>query len=133
MKGKQLAEKNYKEHVDGYNQMDMITGKGPSARHEIYYFTESNLAAVRIDDFKYRFIEQPGGWIGDKSIPDAPVLVNLRLDPFEDGMADGKWKFGSFPVLRLVPSRVLAIRVRPTGSGEADHDGHRVPAGAEGR
>ena len=70
-------------HLDGYNQMDLITGKGPSARHEIFYFTESNLAAVRIDDFKYRFIEQPGGWIGDKDHPDVPVLVNLRLDPFE--------------------------------------------------
>ena len=82
-KGKVLAGQNYKVHVDGYNQMDLITGKGPSTRHEIYYFTESNLAAVRIDDFKYRFIEQPGGWIGDKTHPDAPVLVNLRLDPFE--------------------------------------------------
>jgi arylsulfatase len=38
---------------------------------------------VRIDDFKYRFISQPGGWIGAKEHPDAPVLVNLRLDPFE--------------------------------------------------
>ena len=81
--GKVLAGKNYKVHVDGYNQMDLITGKGPSTRHEIYYFTEGNLAAVRIDDFKYRFIEQPGGWIGDKIHPDVPVLVNLRLDPFE--------------------------------------------------
>ena len=74
-KGKQLVGKNYKVHVDGYNQMDLITGKGPSARHEIFYFTESNLAAVRIDDFKYRFIEQPGGWIGDKNHPDVPILV----------------------------------------------------------
>jgi len=82
-KGKQLAGKTYKVHLDGYNQMDLITGKGPSARHEIFYFAESNLAAVRIDDFKYRFIEQPGGWIGTKEHPDAPVLVNLRLDPFE--------------------------------------------------
>ena len=26
---------------------------------------------------------QPGGWIGPKEHPDAPVLVNLRLDPYE--------------------------------------------------
>ncbi len=63
--------------------MDMITGKGPSARHEIFYFTESNLAAVRIDDFKYQFITQPNGWMGDKDHPDVPILTNLRLDPFE--------------------------------------------------
>jgi arylsulfatase len=83
LKGKQIGDRTYKNHLDGYNQVDMITGKGPSARHEVFYFTESNLAAVRIDDFKYRFIDQPGGWIGSKVHPDAPVLVNLRLDPFE--------------------------------------------------
>ena len=88
-KGKQLGGKNYKVHVDGYNQMDLITGKGPSTRHEIYYFTESNLAAVRIDDFKYRFIDQPGGWLGDKNHPDVPILSNLRLDPFEKATMPG--------------------------------------------
>ena len=55
-KGKKIGDRTYKNYLDGYNQMDMITGKGPSARHEVFYFTESNLAAVRIDDFKYRFI-----------------------------------------------------------------------------
>jgi arylsulfatase len=63
--------------------MDMITGKGPSNRHEIFYFGESELGAVRIDDFKYRFIDQPRGWLGEKTKADVPYLVNLRLDPFE--------------------------------------------------
>jgi arylsulfatase len=31
-KGKQLGDRTYKVHLDGYNQMDLITGKGPSAR-----------------------------------------------------------------------------------------------------
>ena len=83
LKGKKIGDRTYKNHLDGYNQMDMITGKGPSARHEIFYFTESSLAAVRINDFKYRFIDQPEGWIGGKVHVDAPVLTNLRLDPFE--------------------------------------------------
>ena len=83
LKGKQIGDRTYKNHLDSYNQLDMITGKGPSARHEIFYFTESNLAAVRINDFKYQFITQPGGWIGVKNHPDVPILTNLRLDPFE--------------------------------------------------
>ena len=82
-KGKELAGATYKVHLDGYDQTAMITGKGPSARHEIFYFGESSLGAVRIDDFKYRFIDQPGGWLGDKTQPDVPHLTNLRLDPFE--------------------------------------------------
>src|SRR5438093_2022170 len=45
-KGKQIGDRTYKVHLDGYNQMDMITGKGPSNRHEIWYFGESELGAV---------------------------------------------------------------------------------------
>src|SRR6185437_16233408 len=69
----------------------LITGHGPSARHEIYYLTESTLSAVRIDDFKYRFTDQPNGWLGGTVKVDWPILTNLRLDPFErTGMPDGK-------------------------------------------
>jgi len=83
LKGKAMGGRTYKNHLDSYNQMEMLTGKGASARHEVFYFAESNLAAVRIDDFKYQFITQPRGWIGTKDHPDMPVLTNLRLDPFE--------------------------------------------------
>jgi arylsulfatase A-like enzyme len=83
LKGKTVGGRTYKNHLDSYNQLDLITGKGPSARHEVFYFTESNLAAVRIDDFKYQFIVQPGGWLGSKVHTDVPTLTNLRLDPFE--------------------------------------------------
>ena len=83
LKGKQLGDTTYKVHLDGYDQTPMITGKGPSNRHEIFYFGESTLGAIRIDDFKYRFIDQPGGWLGAKTTLDMPILTNLRLDPFE--------------------------------------------------
>jgi arylsulfatase len=83
LKGKTIGDRTYKNHLDGYNQMAAITGKGPSARHEIFYLGESTLGAVRIDDYKYRFIDQPGGWLGVKAHPDVPILINLRLDPFE--------------------------------------------------
>jgi arylsulfatase A-like enzyme len=76
-KGKELGGANYKVHLDGYDQMDLITGKGPSKRHEIFYFAESTLGAVRIDDY------QPNGWLGGTVKVDWPILVNLRLDPFE--------------------------------------------------
>ena len=64
-------------------QTDLITGKGPSSRHEVFYFTEGTLSAVRIDDFKYRFTDQPNGWLGPTVKVDWPILVNLRLDPYE--------------------------------------------------
>jgi arylsulfatase A-like enzyme len=83
LRGLKIGERTYKNHLDGYNQMDLITGKGPSARHEIFYFAESTLGAVRVGDFKYRFVDQPNGWFGGNVKPSWPILVNLRLDPFE--------------------------------------------------
>jgi arylsulfatase len=82
-KGMQLGERKYKVHLDGYNQMDLITGQGLSKRHEIIYFAEATLGAIRINDYKYRFIDQPGGWLGGTVKPDFPILTNIRLDPFE--------------------------------------------------
>ncbi len=81
--GKNFLEQPYKVHLDGYDQSSLLTGQGPSARHEIYYFSESTLGAVRIDDFKYVFIDQPGGWFGPKVKLEMPQLYNLRQDPFE--------------------------------------------------
>ncbi len=97
--GVKIGDRTYKNHLDGYDQMAAITGTGPSARHEIWYFGESTLGAVRIDDYKYRFINQPEGWVGEKTHPDMPVLTNLRLDPYErtgwsgSGVAEGSVQY----------------------------------------
>ena len=130
--GKQIGERTYKVHLDGYNQMDMITGKGPSNRHEIFYFTESTLGAVRIDDFKYRFIDQPGGWLG------GTVKVDLP-DPHQHpprslrthGLAERRQRVAG--VLQLVRVRILALPVRSAGGWKARQDRDRVSADAEGR
>jgi arylsulfatase A-like enzyme len=81
--GKQMGDRTYKVHLDGFDQTDLITAKGPSKRHEIFYFTEGTLAAVRVDDFKYRFTDQPSGWFGPTEKVDWPIVTNLRLDPYE--------------------------------------------------
>jgi arylsulfatase len=83
LKGVKLGDREYKNHLDGYNQMDLLTGKGPSKRHEIFYFGGPHLGAVRIDDFKFTFFQQPWGWPGEKVTTDMPTMVNIRQDPFE--------------------------------------------------
>lgn len=97
--GKSLNGTTYKVHLDGYDQTELLTSDVPyhkGARNEFWYFTESELAAARIGDYKYTFLEQPDGWFGPKVKLDWPGLINIRLDPFEkmtvgQSMLAGNW------------------------------------------
>jgi hypothetical protein len=55
LKGVQLGDRTYKNHLDGYNHMDLLIGKGPSKRQELFYFGGAQLGAVRLDNFKFTF------------------------------------------------------------------------------
>jgi arylsulfatase A-like enzyme len=83
LKGVKLGDRTYKNHLDGYNQLALLEGKAPSSRREIFYFGGPHLGALRVDDFKFVFYQQPGGWPGPKVTTDMPTMVNLRQDPFE--------------------------------------------------
>jgi arylsulfatase A-like enzyme len=79
--------KNFKVHLDGYNQMDVLTGKGPGKRNEIFYFDAgSNLNAVRYKDWKAHFTIMEGS-INEayRKTPSWPLIINLRMDPYEVG------------------------------------------------
>jgi arylsulfatase A-like enzyme len=80
----------FRNHLDGYNQLDHLTGKSAkSARSEFYYFNDDgDLVAIRYDDWKVVFHEQrkPGGlevWAEPFTKLRVPKLFNLRMDPFE--------------------------------------------------
>lgn len=83
LEGVKLGDRTYKNHLDGYDQTNLLLGKGPSARHEVFYFGGAELGALRIDNFKFRFYDQPDGWPGPKVTLEMPVIYNLRQDPFE--------------------------------------------------
>lgn len=93
LKGKKLGDRTYRAHLDGYDQLALITGKGPTKRREVFYFAEGTLGAVRIGDYKYRFIDQPQGWLGGTVKPDWPLLTNLRLDPYERAGLTGSLEY----------------------------------------
>ena len=83
LKGAKLGDRTYKNHLDGYNQLDLLECRGPSARHEVFYFSGAQLGAIRMDDFKFQFLQQPYGWPGEKISTDMPSITNIRQDPFE--------------------------------------------------
>lgn len=78
LKGLTLGGQTYKNHLDGYNQMDLLTSGGPTKRHEVFYFGGAELGAFRIDDMKFQFYQQPQGWPGPKITTDTPAIYNLR-------------------------------------------------------
>jgi arylsulfatase len=81
---------SFKNHLDGYNQLDYLTGKADkSARQDFYYFDDDGeLVATRYGDWKVVFKEQqlPGGfavWQNPLVTWRIPKLFNLRMDPYE--------------------------------------------------
>jgi len=81
---------SFRNHLDGYNQLDYLTGKTEkSARKDFYYFDDDgDLVATRFDDWKVVFKEQPapGGfavWQTPLITWRVPKLYNLRMDPYE--------------------------------------------------
>jgi arylsulfatase A-like enzyme len=102
LKGTQVDGKTFKVHLDGYNQLPLLTGQtDKSARDEFYYFDDDGeLVAMRFDTtlpgatrptaWKIVFCEQraPGGlqiWMNPFTCLRTPKLYNLRMDPYERG------------------------------------------------
>ncbi len=88
--GTDIGGKNYKVHLDGYNQLPYLTGAtDKSARNEFAYFNDDGvLVAYRLGDWKAVFVEMkhPGGfavWQEPFTPLRVPKLYNLRMDPYE--------------------------------------------------
>ena len=88
-KGKRVGGKNYKVHLDGYNFLPYFMGEedtGP--RKEFIYSSDTgDIVAIRDGDFKILFREQRahGIWVWTNPYAElrAPLIFNLRMDPFE--------------------------------------------------
>jgi len=88
LQGYDAGGKSFKVHLDGYDQHDLLAGKGPDKRREFFYWTDDgNLAGLRYDQYKAVFMEQKAHglevWMQPLVPLRAPKLFNLRSDPFE--------------------------------------------------
>jgi arylsulfatase len=115
------GHEGYQVHLDGYNQMSMITGQSGSNRDEIIYYEGPDLQAVRYRDWKAHFTVQTQGWAGPKEELNAPLLFNLRRDPYEKAadesgmytrwMGNKMWAFG--PAAKLVQKHLTTFEDFP--------------------
>ena len=86
--GYDAGGKNFKVHLDGYDQRDLLARKGANKRREFFYWTDDgNLAGLRYDQWKAVFMEQKAHgfavWAQPMIQLRLPSLFNLRSDPFE--------------------------------------------------
>jgi arylsulfatase A-like enzyme len=88
LKGKRVGDMTYKVHLDGYNLIPALNGEAEWPRHEFLYWTDDgSVAALRYNNWKITFLEQTAEgidvWRSPFEVLRAPMLCNLRTDPFE--------------------------------------------------
>jgi arylsulfatase len=94
--GQRLNGKQFKVHLDGFNLLPLFKGdaKESPRREFLYWSDDGDLMAIRVGPWKASFMEQHaesgpktpmGPWQGQFTKLRAPMLYNLRADPFERG------------------------------------------------
>ncbi|KHK02598.1 arylsulfatase [Desulfovibrio sp. TomC] len=88
LKGKKIGNMTYKVHLDGYNLLPAFKGEGEWPRKEFIYWTDDgSVAALRYGNWKATFLRQDAHgmhvWQEPFTKLRAPMLTNLRMDPFE--------------------------------------------------
>jgi arylsulfatase len=137
-KGRTIAGRSYKVHLDGHDLGPTFRGEAPWPRKSFIYWTDDgSVAALRYDNWKMVFLEQRGHgfdvWQEPFVALRLPKLFNLRSDPFEradyEGMGYGPWRVdrafliapaGAYVAQWLQSFREFPPRQKP-GSFNLDH------------
>ena len=120
--GHTLNGKSFKVHLDGYNLMPFLKGEVTMSPREefLYWSDDGDLMAIRHRDWKVAFLEQNtesnpktpmGVWQGQFTKLRAPMLYNLRADPFERGPESlnyGNWQ--AHRMFMFVPAQAAVAK-----------------------
>jgi arylsulfatase len=100
LKGAKVGNSTYKVHLDGYNLLPTLMGEAAWPRKEFIYWTDDgSVAALRYENWKITFLKQNAHgmdvWLQPFEELRAPMVTNLRMDPFElapdIGMGYQRW------------------------------------------
>jgi arylsulfatase len=79
-----------KTTLDGFNQLDYITGKSKeSARDHFIYYQGATLSAVRYKNWKFYYtMANPlaEGWVNPSETFNFTLVQNIKRDPFEQAV-----------------------------------------------
>jgi arylsulfatase len=119
LSGYNAVGKTFKVHLDGYNQLPLLTGQQEkSARKEFFYINDdAELVAMRYENWKAVFCEQKAQgtleiWAAPFVCRRVPKLFNLRTDPYEraDITSNTYYDWTIQRVFLLVPAQVLVAQ-----------------------
>jgi len=117
--GYNAGDKTFKVHLDGYNQLALLTGQqDKSERKEFFYINDdAQLVSLRYENWKAVFCEQKAqGTLDIWSEPfvclRVPKLFNLRTDPYEraDITSNTYWDWEIHRVFLLVPAQAMVAQ-----------------------
>lgn len=89
LKGVELNGRTYKNHIDGHDLTDYLSGKAKDSPRKsfIYVGDDGNVMSIRVGDWKATYLEnraeQLQVWREPLIHLRLPLLFNLRRDPFE--------------------------------------------------
>lgn len=148
IKGKKINGQSYKVHLDGYNLLPALKGEVEWPRKEFIYWTnDGSVAALRYQDWKITFLAQKEEGLKVWQTPfehlRAPLLTNLRMDPFEraekeNAMGYQRWyvehMFAIMPAAAYVTQWLQSFKEFPPrqkpGSFNLDHVMEMVSKGS---
>jgi arylsulfatase len=115
-KGLKAGNKTFKVHIDGYNLLPFIKGevKENPRKGFLYWSDDGDLMALRVGAWKVEFMEQRARGMNvwrEPLVPlRAPILLNLRSDPFERAPEDASMFYDKWMMDRaflLVPAQAI--------------------------
>lgn len=90
LNGTKINETSFKAHLDGYNQLDMLTKGEKSLRKEFFYFNETDLNAVRVGKWKVH-LKTKAEWVEPAKNWPLGILMDIKADPYERSPETRGW------------------------------------------
>ena len=122
-KGYKSGNKTFKVHIDGYNLLPFLKGevKENPRKGFLYWSDDGDLMALRVNNWKVHFIDQRAHGLGVWREPfvsmRAPLIMNLRSDPFERAAEDASMFYDKWTADRsflLVPAEAIVAEFLKT-------------------
>ena len=118
--GTELNGRQYKVHLDGFNQLEYITGATEKSPRDYFFYVsdDGDLTAMRYDNWKFVFLEQRAAgtlqvWFEPYTKLRCPKIFNLRLDPYEraDFTSNTYWDWLLDHAWLVIPAQAMVMRM----------------------